>query len=775
MPALRVPSGPLTTRVAVAAIAALLVAAAVPPLAGAGTPDAPEVDDPCGDAGIGPLSAVPRRIADVDRAWWVHDTGGSTLELHMRLCTDGPEADRRRALERVVWSVLWTDPSGIDWKAKLWLDGEGQPGSERLRLCTTGQDVTDREGGFAEVRREAGDTRHWILEIDNSAETTGFIGTLTDLVIWGGQYVRSTSCFRGMEPHDRAPDDGVGAPFSLQHADLHPGPLEVSPGDALVGDEVTFSTTVENDGSNRSEAFDVAFLVDDATQSTVRVDPLDTGASREVTSEVWTATGGHHEIRAVVDAGDEITEVDEDDNVVGTNVTIPAVEGRDLEVFDVERTPSPTIEGDETEFTARVRNRGTNATGPTTLVFDLDGDRLDEVSLPALDTYEVAELTSGNWTAALGNHTIRATADPDDAVDEVNESNNAMASTFEVISPPPNLDLADLATDPAVPGPGDQTVARATVVNEGETASDPSVVRFHLDGDLLGEESLPSLDPGESASVSSSAWSFDDVGEHTVRAVVDPDDGIVEGDETDNEREIAFTVRTWPSIGRADIRPGVVLEMGGSQCTAAFVFSSPDNGTLYVATASHCVGGFDLGDPVSVGGHSGAGVVAYCSWMHTEGADRCPSGDGFVIHPNDFALIRIRDQYRRWVHPAMLHFGGPTGVVHGAGFGDRVLTYGNSGLRPGDPADPREGIVWSRSGWTTTTYFAPPSIPGDSGSPSIATDGQAVGVLSGLAPLPPGANTWVNLDDAVGYAEDHSDLEVELETWPMLRASLLPG
>lgn len=252
----------------------------------------------------------------------------------------------------------------------------------------------------------------------------------------------------------------------------------------------------------------------------------------------------------------------------------------------------------------------------------------------------------------------------------------------------------------------------------------------------------------------------------------DGDDTDADGNATDPEPP------TWPPLDQARIRPGVEMTMGNAQCTAAFVLSSPDNATLYVATASHCVGGLSLGDPVAIGGVNGAGTVAYCSWLYTEGADDddvCPdSDDGFVLNSNDLALIEVRPQHRGTVHPAMLVFGGPTGLASSASTGTHVLTYGDSGLRPGDAADPREGYVLSSSTWTTTTYFAPPSLPGDSGSPAVTASGSAVGVLSGLAVVPPGANTFVNLDAALAFAEDRAGLQVELKTWELLEDGLLP-
>lgn len=232
----------------------------------------------------------------------------------------------------------------------------------------------------------------------------------------------------------------------------------------------------------------------------------------------------------------------------------------------------------------------------------------------------------------------------------------------------------------------------------------------------------------------------------------------------------------WPAPADARIRPGVKIADG--TCTANFVFSSPDNATLYIGTASHCVGGMSTGDRVTIAGE-GAGTLVYCSWQIEMEADACPEDSTTESDPdNDFALVEIHDSRRGTVHPAVLGFGGPTDLaVSGqVSTGDRVLTYGNTPLRdPASAHDPREGVVTTSGDWTTTAYFATPSVFGDSGSPVLTADGQALGVLVTIVIAPqPAANGIVNLDAAVAYMEDNTDLDVELKTWDLIDAGLSP-
>lgn len=246
----------------------------------------------------------------------------------------------------------------------------------------------------------------------------------------------------------------------------------------------------------------------------------------------------------------------------------------------------------------------------------------------------------------------------------------------------------------------------------------------------------------------------------------------------------------WPAIEAAVVRPGVKLydpletqlargDYGA--CTAAFVLSSLDNRTLYVATASHCVTGLALGDRVPLAMGKASGVIAYCSFGAIAGRTDCPEKGVTESQPNDLALLRVDDADRAKVHPAMLGFGGPTRLATEVRVGDGALTYGNTDLRDArqealpDRLDARSGRVASTSEWTTHVLFDLTGLPGDSGSPALLRDGAALGVVQTLQVKPcaggrPEVNGIVNLSRALLAMEEMTDLRVELKTWPLLAA-----
>lgn len=231
---------------------------------------------------------------------------------------------------------------------------------------------------------------------------------------------------------------------------------------------------------------------------------------------------------------------------------------------------------------------------------------------------------------------------------------------------------------------------------------------------------------------------------------------------------------SWPSESEATIRPGIQVVSDAGQCTSNFVFTSPDNPSLYLGLAAHCVEGLDLGTRVDIGGIA-TGTLAYSSWSTMATIDE---QDADALEHNDFALILIPADARGLVHPGVRHFGGPTALADSAtvATGDKILTYGNSGLRQGiDPSGWHEGYVLETSGWTTTAYTVGPGVPGDSGSGVLTADGKALGILVTLTILPTaGSNGITHLDRALDYAAQHAGLEVRLATWQLEDAGLLP-
>lgn len=243
-------------------------------------------------------------------------------------------------------------------------------------------------------------------------------------------------------------------------------------------------------------------------------------------------------------------------------------------------------------------------------------------------------------------------------------------------------------------------------------------------------------------------------------------------DHSTHEHASAFE---WAPVDSAVVRPGVQVVSETGQCTANFLFVGADGVSVYLGLAAHCFEGLDLGAPVDIADGAARGALAYSSWLTM---DEVEEEDATVREYNDFALVLLDEADRSKANPSMLHFGGPVGLADSSAVatGDKVLTYGNSGMRPTEePLSWHEGYVVETSTWSTTVYTLTPGIPGDSGSGVLDAQGRALGVVVTLTLLPlAGSNGVTHLDKALAYAKENAALDVTLATAELADPGMLP-
>ncbi len=232
---------------------------------------------------------------------------------------------------------------------------------------------------------------------------------------------------------------------------------------------------------------------------------------------------------------------------------------------------------------------------------------------------------------------------------------------------------------------------------------------------------------------------------------------------------------TWAPAATAAIHPGVQTFTEGGQCTANFVFT--DAGAVYIGQAAHCSGtggatatngcrsdSLPLGTPVTVGGASRPGVLAYSSWitMHNTG-----ESDPDICDFNDLALVRLDPADAGKVNPSMPHWGGPVGLAPSSSpVTSLVYSSGNSKLRLGLALlQPKLGVSLGddAGGRSHHVLTLTPGIPGDSGSGFLDAQGRALGQLSTLEILPmPGTNDVGDLRFELDYLHSKTSMTAQL-------------
>ncbi len=250
----------------------------------------------------------------------------------------------------------------------------------------------------------------------------------------------------------------------------------------------------------------------------------------------------------------------------------------------------------------------------------------------------------------------------------------------------------------------------------------------------------------------------------------------------------ALAAPSWAPAATAAIHPGVQTFTQGGQCTANFVFT--DATAVYIGQAAHCAGtggntatngcasnSLPLGTPVTVGGASRPGVLAYSSWitMHNTG-----ESNRDICQFNDLALVRLDPADVGKVNPSMPHWGGPVGLAPSSSpVTSLVYSSGNSELRLGLALlQPKLGISLGdeAGGRSHHVLTLTPGIPGDSGSGFLDAEGRALGLLSTLEILPlPGTNGVGDLRLELDYlhAKTGNNAQLAVGTQPF-NGSQLP-
>ena len=306
-----------------------------------------------------------------------------------------------------------------------------------------------------------------------------------------------------------------------------------SPEVPAMGDAVTFSVTVGNEGEGRAGASNVQMYLGDDLLGEAALPEILPGGSETATFD-WTAQVGARDIRAVADTGHAVTETDEDNN----DLTIPyeATAFVDLVVEEISWEPLNPSAGDEVTFMVVVRNLGTLDAGESTLELSgLPQESVGHGQIAGIPAGESATVTLQRQ-AEPGETTLVARADVHQAIMESDEDNNSAEAIYGATRLA-DLTVSGIALSPGSPAVGEEVTVSVRLDNIGDGDAPDSTVRLFVDDVEHGEAAtLPALSAGSSETVSFT-W-IAGMGKHTFRADVDHADSVYESDETNNESEV---------------------------------------------------------------------------------------------------------------------------------------------------------------------------------------------------------------------------------------------
>jgi subtilase family serine protease len=323
--------------------------------------------------------------------------------------------------------------------------------------------------------------------------------------------------------------------FSTEQSDLIIEKVVWMPQNPSENDIVSFTVTVKNQGTGRSDSCALGYFIDGEMMSSVNVSPLAAGVAANVTF-TWKALTAAHDIKTIIDFYTTLSESDETNNEYTASLLTLTP---DMAVEEITWAPAQAAVGDTVTFTATHRNLGGGRAEASRSVIYIDGAFIGYLSIPQINAGAGANVTF-TWTATGGSHAVNVVSDYDNVLVEAYEDNNNLSLTMAVA--PPDLAITKITWAPEKPAIDDTVVFTITIINQGSGRAENFNIAYYLDNELLNAKTVSILGSGGSTSVTFTWKAIN--GRHTVKAIADYDKYVPEENEGNND----FTVTVAPNM-----------------------------------------------------------------------------------------------------------------------------------------------------------------------------------------------------------------------------------
>lgn len=304
-----------------------------------------------------------------------------------------------------------------------------------------------------------------------------------------------------------------------------------SPEIPAIGNTVTFTVTLKNQGGGPASPSQVNCYIDDTRQAPGFIGQINAGATA-AQAFTWKAQAGSHTVRAVADANNAVAESSEVNNEKTVTMSVPAP---DLVVSNITWSPETPSVGDTVTFSVTVKNEGTEVARYSYVDLAIDGYYRGFRDVPHLEPGAV-KTVAYDWVAQVGSYAIRAVADANNGVAESDEANNARTLTYATAAP--DLIIKDITWSPAGPTEGSTVTFTVTIKNQGSGRAESSRVSCYIDDMFQSAGFIDAIEPG-AESTKTFEWKAQ-AGSHAVRGVADVNNVVAESDENNNEKTVTY-------------------------------------------------------------------------------------------------------------------------------------------------------------------------------------------------------------------------------------------
>ncbi|MFC1912563.1 CARDB domain-containing protein, partial [Chloroflexota bacterium] len=310
-----------------------------------------------------------------------------------------------------------------------------------------------------------------------------------------------------------------------------------SPESPSVGDTVSFTVTVKNQGNTETDSFGTHFYIDEAHKG---YKVLQEVAAEETVSInfSWVAEAGSHTIRVFADSSEDVTETDESNNE--ETVAFSGASPPDLIIQDLTWSPLDAAAGETVTFTFTIKNQGKGIADKSYFTCYVDdiylyADRVNAINPAATDNITFT------WIVEEGPHIIKVAADSDGDVMEGDEDNNEKTVSFPLV---PDLTIESITWTPEEPSESDSVTFTTVIKNQGGIKSGSFAIRFYIDETSIGHYEINEIKV-EGKVTKYLSWTAE-AGKHIIKVVADSTGVIDESDENNNTMEATISASPLP-------------------------------------------------------------------------------------------------------------------------------------------------------------------------------------------------------------------------------------
>jgi subtilase family serine protease len=301
------------------------------------------------------------------------------------------------------------------------------------------------------------------------------------------------------------------------------------PSVAGVGDNVTFTITIKNQGSGRAAASRAVCYIDG--QAVGYPDILEIASEAQATATIlWVAEGGSHAVSVQADYDNRLIESNKDNNKLTRTISIIPP---DLVISSIDYSPENPTTDDTVTFTITVKNQGGGKAENFKLACYIDDTLLNLEHIYSLASDNSIDETS-TWKMQDGRHIFKAYANYNKSIAESDENNNE--SSITITPNMPDLTITNITWSPPDIPAGSDITFDINIENQGSLSAGPSRIAYYVDGANVGYKDIGQLDAG-GTTTEHFLWAAIE-GQHTIGIAVDSNNQISEYDENNNTREL---------------------------------------------------------------------------------------------------------------------------------------------------------------------------------------------------------------------------------------------